>query len=185
MNSRTKKIATIGMLCALAYIAAAVGRVPVILFLKYDPKDVIIAMGGFIFGPLAAFTISAAVSVLQMVTVSGTGVLGCMMNIISSCAFACTASLVYRRKGRFFGAVVGLLGGWCCQIAAMMLWNYLVAPIYMGCPREEAVKLLFSAFLPFNLIKGGLNALFTALLYQPVIAVLRHCRLIETCSFHK
>ena len=50
--SKTKKLTTISMLCALAYAAAAVGRIPLVLFLKYDPKDVIIAIGGLLFGPI-------------------------------------------------------------------------------------------------------------------------------------
>lgn len=58
------------------------------------------------------------------------------------------------------------------MVLVMMLWNYLVAPLYMGIPREEVVKLLLPAFLPFNLIKGGLNAAITMLLYKPVVSVL-------------
>ena len=37
-----------------------------ISFLKYEPKDVIIALGGFIFGPVEAFLISLAVSIVEM-----------------------------------------------------------------------------------------------------------------------
>ena len=62
----------------------------------------------------------------------------------------------------------------------MMLWNYLIAPIYMGHPREEIAKLLLTAFLPFNLIKGGLNAGLTMLLYKPVVTVLRRSNVIES-----
>lgn len=62
----------------------------------------------------------------------------------------------------------------------MMLWNYLIAPIYMGYPREAIVELLLPAFLPFNLIKGGLNAAITMLLYKPVVTVLRRSNLIES-----
>ena len=46
--SKTKKLTIIGMLCALAYIAVVVGRIPLVLFLKYDPKDVVIVIGGLI-----------------------------------------------------------------------------------------------------------------------------------------
>ena len=56
----------------------------------------------------------------------------------------------------------------------MMFWNYWIAPIYMGYPREAIVKLLLPAFLPFNLIKGGLNAAIAMLLYKPVVTALRH-----------
>lgn len=178
--SKTKKLTTISMLCALAYAAVIVGRIPLVLFLKYDPKDVIIVIGGFIFGPLTAFTITVIVSAVQMFTVSGTGIWGCIMNIISSCSFACTAAFIYKKKHRLSGAILALLCGWGCQVAVMMIWNYLIAPIYMGYPREAVVKLLLPAFLPFNLIKGGLNAAITMLLYKPVVTALRRSNLIES-----
>lgn len=178
--SKTKKITTIAMLCALAYVAVAVGRIPLVLFLKYDPKDVIIVIGGLIFGPLTSFAVTVIVSVVQMFTISGTGILGCIMNIISSCSFACTAAFIYKRKHKLSGAIFGLFCGWSCQVVVMMLWNYLIAPIYMGYPREVIVELLLPAFLPFNLIKGGLNAAITMLLYKPVVTALRRSNLIES-----
>lgn len=47
-----------------------VGHIPVVLFLKYDPKDVIIAVGGRIFGPLPSFSIALIVALIEMLTVS-------------------------------------------------------------------------------------------------------------------
>ncbi len=178
--SKTKKLTTISMLCTLAYVAVVVGRIPLVLFLKYDPKDVIIVIGGFIFGPLTSFAITIIVSIVQMFTISGTGILGCFMNIISSCSFACTAAFIYKRKHRLSGALFGLFCGCGCQAVVMMLWNYLIAPIYMGYPREAIVELLIPAFLPFNLIKGGLNAAITMLLYKPIVTALRRSNLIES-----
>lgn len=171
MYGKTKKIVTVGMLCALAYIMTFVGRIPIVLFLKYDPKDIVVVIGGFIFGPLVSFYISLVVSVVQMFTTSGTGIFGCIMNVISSCSFACSAAFVYKKKRGFSGALVGLLCGWGCMVVVMLLWNYLIAPFYMGYPREEIVKLLLPAFLPFNLIKGGANALITIILYKPLLAL--------------
>ena len=57
--------------------------------------------------------------------------------------------------------------------SVMLIWNYLITPFYMGYPREAVAELLLPAFLPFNLIKSGLNAAFTFLLYKPVITALR------------
>ena len=51
MNGKTKKLTTIAMLCTITYVVMAVGRIPVVLFLKYDPSDVIVALSGFIWGP--------------------------------------------------------------------------------------------------------------------------------------
>ena len=64
MNKNLKKIISLAMLSAIAFAVVTFGRIPIVLFLSYDPKDVIIAIGGFIFGPLSAFIISAVVSLV-------------------------------------------------------------------------------------------------------------------------
>ena len=161
------------MLSAISYLLMVVGRVPVVLFLKYDPKDVIITLGGLIWGPLTSLAVSVIVSVIEMVTVSETGILGCIMNIISSCSFACTAAVIYKKKRTLAGAVIGLTVGSAIMILVMLLWNYLITPIYMGYPREAVAELLIPAFLPFNALKAGLNAGFTFLLYKPIVTALR------------
>lgn len=102
-----------------------------------------------------------------------------MMNIVSSCSFACTASLIYKRKRTFAGAATGVAVGWLVMAGVMLLWNYCIAPIYMGYPREAVATLLLPAFLPFNLIKGGLNAAITLLLYKPIWAAFSRSKLIE------
>ena len=95
MKNKTNQLITLAMLSAIAYIVMAIGRIPIVLFLKYDPKDVVITIGGFIYGPLSAFIISVLVSFVEMLTVSDTGVIGLIMNILSTCSFACTAAYIY------------------------------------------------------------------------------------------
>ena len=173
MNSKTKRITVIGMLCAITYVTMVVGRIPIILFLKYDPSDVIVTLGGFIWGPMTSCIVSVIVAILEMITVSDTGILGCIMNIVQTLSFACTASVIYKKKHTLSGAVIGLASGWLITVVVMLLWNYLVTPLYMGYPREAVVELLLPAFLPFNLLKGGLNASITFLLYKPIVTALR------------
>lgn len=50
MNVKAKRITTIAMLCALAYVVMPSAACRVVLFLKYDPKDVVITLGGLIWG---------------------------------------------------------------------------------------------------------------------------------------
>ena len=179
MDDRTKKITAAAMLSAIAYVVMALGRIPVVLFLSYDPKDIVITLGGLIWGPLPAFAVSVIVSVIEMVTVSDTGVIGCVMNIVSTCAFACMAAVIYRKFRSLKGALAALGAACVAMTAVMLLWNYLVTPIYMGYPREAVAQLLLPAFLPFNLLKSGLNAAFTFLLYKPVVTALRKSGCIE------
>ena len=180
-ESSNKKIITMAMLAALAYLFMVVGRIviiPAVGFLKYDPKDIIITIGGFIYGPLAAFTISAVVSFVELFTVSSTGFIGLVMNIISTCAFACPATFIYKKKHTMKGAILGLGIGCVSMVGIMLLWNYLITPIYMGYPREAIAKLIIPGFLPFNLIKSGLNAGATLLIYKPVVTALRKSNLV-------
>lgn len=185
MNSQTKKITTIAMLCAITYVVMSIGRIPIVLFLKYDPSDIVVTLGGLIWGPMTACIVSVIVAIIEMITVSDTGIIGCIMNIISTCAFACTASFIYKKRRTLSGAVIGLAAGCMTMIAVMLLWNYLITPLYMGYPREAVVELLLPAFLPFNLLKGGLNAGFTFLLYKPVTQALRKNGYIPNSSNQK
>ena len=172
----TKRMTTLAMLCAAAYIAVFFIRIPImpaVPFLKYEPKDIIIVMSGFIYGPFSAFTVSALVSVLEFITISDTGVIGLVMNILSSCSFACVAAGIYKAKHTLKGAITGLVCGVVAMCAVMLLWNYLITPLYMKIPREVIAGMLLPAFLPFNLIKGILNGALTLLLYKPVVKALR------------
>lgn len=166
------------MLAALSFLAVALIRIPVILFLSYEPKDVIITIGAFLFGPLAGAAISLVVSFVEMVFISTTGPIGLLMNFLSTCAFSCTAAYVYKKKHTLFGAVTGLVSGVAVMVAVMLLWNYIITPFYMGVTREAVKELLIPAILPFNLLKAGINAALTMLLYKPVGAALRKSRLL-------
>lgn len=178
-SERTKKMVTLGMLTALAYLLMVFIKIPLISFLKYEPKDVVIVIAGFIFGPLEGALLSLLVSLLEMITVSDTGIIGACMNFISTCAFMLPAALLYRRKRSQKSAVAGLLAGIGSMVLFMMLWNYLLTPLYMGYPREAVAAMLPTVFMPFNLIKGSINALLTFLLYKPVVQTLRKTGLVE------
>ncbi|MCL2375964.1 MAG: ECF transporter S component [Defluviitaleaceae bacterium] len=185
MQIDTRKLTTLAMMSAMAFALAAFVRVPVVLFLRYDPKDVIIAIAGLIYGPFAAFIVALVVSVTQMFTVSQTGPIGMLMNIIASTAFCCTAALIYKKNRTIKGAVIGLTVATIFATAVMMMWNYIITPVFMNVPREQVVALMIPAFLPFNLISNILNAAFTLLLYKPVRAALQSSRMLPRESDSK
>lgn len=179
----TKKITTVGMLCAMAVIANFIIHFPIIpavSFLKYDSKDIIIVIAGFIFGPLTTLIMSAITSVLEIMYRGGT-ILDVLMNMISTCTFAITASYVYKRNHTKKGAIIGLtLGVIACTIS-MLIWNYVVDPIYFQMPRSAVIVMLPAIGL-FNVIKCGLNMAITLFLYKPIVTILRNTNLVEKNS---
>ena len=172
----TKKITTIGVLCAMAMVTnllISFPLVPAASFLKYDPKDIIIVMGGFIYGPLTSFLMSFICSILEIMFKGGNA-LDVLMNMVSTCTFACVAAYAYQKQHTKKGAIVGLIAGVIISAGVMCLWNYVITPIYYGWPREEVVAILVPGILPFNLLKSGINAVITLFLYKPFVNILRH-----------
>ena len=184
MNMTTKKITTLGMLCGLAVIVNLLIHFPLIPsveFLSYDAKDVIIVIGGFIYGPGSAFIMSVITSLLEIMYRGG-NLLDVLMNVISTCTFACVAAWIYKRDHTRKGAFLGLGIGTACSVLSMLLWNYIVTPIYFGMPREAVVSILVPGILPFNLLKCGLNSGLTLFLYKPIVGIFRRTSLVEHTS---
>ena len=175
----TKELTTLAMLTAIAYALVCTVRIPIVLFLKYEPKDVVITIGGFLMGPMAVLISSSIVALIEMFTISDTGIIGCIMNFLSTCAFALPAALVYKRRHTMAGAIAGLAVGTVTMVATMLLWNYLITPLYMtGTSRSDIAGMLMPVFLPFNLLKAGLNSAFILLLYKPLVVSLRKAGLL-------
>ena len=82
-----KKLVGIAMFAALAYIATFIFRINV-MFLTFDVKDAVITIASFIYGPIAALVMSLTVALLELITISGTGVYGFIMNFLSTATFS-------------------------------------------------------------------------------------------------
>ena len=171
----TKTITSVAMLTGIAYVVMLCSKLlpSVNGFLDFDFKDVVICIGGFTYGPTVAAFISVLVAFIELITISGTGPIGFIMNALATCSFCCTASLIYKKRHTKGGAICGLSIGVVCLVTVMLLWNYLITPIYQNVPRDVVVKMLPTVFFPFNLAKGGMNMAATLLLYKPIVTALR------------
>ncbi len=188
MKLTVKKITTLAMLAAMAYIVMAFIRIPLMPaapFLEYDPKDIFFVIAGFLFGPLESLVIIVLVCLIEMVTVSTSGPIGLLMNVIASACFVIPAALIYKKKKSLTFAVTGLAAGVLCMTGSMVLWNWLISPLYMGVPQEVIVPMLPTVFAPFNLIKAGINMALTLMIYKPISAILHKSGIIEEKSVSK
>ncbi len=159
------------MFVALSYVAAYFIHFPVIPaapFLKYDPKDVIMTLGGFMLGPIPCIIISIITPLLEFFTRNGSGVIGFLMNVIAAISFTLPATLIYRRIKGFKGAIIGLITATIVMTVVMLLWNYLLTPLYTDTERSEVVKLFLPALIPFNMLKGAINSAFIIALFKPL-----------------
>ncbi|MCL2079877.1 MAG: ECF transporter S component [Oscillospiraceae bacterium] len=178
----TKKLATLAMLSALSFLIALpfhfikIPLVPDAPHLLFEPKDIVIAVAGFIFGPLVLIPMSAAVAIMEM-TLSGTGIFGIIMNVASTLAFTLPAALIYKAWRTITGAVIGLCIGAAMTAAVMVPLNYLITPAFTGYP-VELVAALLKPIAIFNITKYALVAAMTMLVYKSLKASLIKARLI-------
>lgn len=173
---RIKKMTIMAIITAIAYILSFFS-IKIFGFLSLEFKDTILTVASFIFGPLAGMVMIVVCAFIELVTISSTGWIGLIMNILSSMSFVCIASLIHKKKPCLKNAVIGLTVSAVSMTAVMILWNYLITPLYMGVSREAVTEMLIPTFMPFNLLKGGLNASLAVMLY-PAISILEKANLI-------
>ncbi len=180
-NTNLKKLATLGVLAACSVVLMLAVRIPFppALFLEYDPADIPILIGTFLFGPVAGFALTVVVSLLQGLTVSaGSGWIGIVMHVAATGCFALLAGFIYKKHHDRKHAYIALVCGTVVQTAIMALMNLWLTPIFMVTPTEVVLQMLVPIIIPFNLLKAGVNALVTALIYKRIHKVLQKINLL-------
>ena len=173
----TETAVGIAMFAALAYGVTLVFPIPV-SFLTFDAKDAVITVASFVYGPLAGVIMSLLTALLELFTVSGTGLYGFIMNFVSSAVFAATASGIYKLWRNPRGAVFGPVLAVFTMTGIMLPMNIWITPVYMTTltgstvTQAEVIAMIPTLLFPFNLAKGLLNAALAMLLYKPLSVAL-------------
>lgn len=167
-----RKLVRMGVLSALAVALVVFIRFPLLPaapFLEYDPADIPILITAFLYGPGSGLVVTVVVSVIQGLTVSAqSGWVGILMHILSSGANCVTAGLIYRRNRTRKGAVIALITGALVSVVVMVGCNLVFTPIFLGQQLKTVVEMLVPVIIPFNLLKTGVNAIITYLVYKAI-----------------
>lgn len=176
MKVKTKTITQLAVLAAMSVLLVYLVHFPIFPaapFLEYDPADIPILIGAFMFGPIGGLVLTAIVSILQGLTISSaSGIIGIMMHFFATGSFVLVAGNIYKRVHSRKGAIVGLVFGAFAMTITMIIWNLIFTPLFMGTPIEAVKAMIIPVIIPFNLIKTGTNALVTFIVYKSVSKVL-------------
>ncbi len=186
MNRRTNtaKLTYAALLTALAIILSYFPEIPLAFFapwLKLDFSFTPLLLLGFSIGPGMAAIAILITNVVHIIggTTSGVGELA---NIIVGLCFVMPPTLMYRKNRTWRGALVGMAIGIVLMMLSGVIANrYLLLPTYFGSNFEQAMGnmgitvsgYLWAGVLPFNLVKGLVNALLTQLLYKRLSKILK------------
>ncbi len=173
-----KRLVGMAVFAALAYGVTFVFRIPV-SFLTFDAKDAVLTVASFLYGPIAAVIMSLIAALIELITISGTGFYGFLMNFASSACFAFTASLIYKFKRSLNGAIIGIYSSVILTTAVMMGLNILITPLYTGTTPEQVIKMIPTLLLPFNFAKALMNGAIAMLIYKPISLAMKRAGLIK------
>ena len=163
-------IARLAMMTAVSIVLLMLVRIPFppAPFLVYDPADVPIYITAFAYGPAAGLIVTLIVCLIQAFMLGGDGLYGFVMHFVATGIVACAIGFMYSRNKTKKTAIKALVIGVILAVIVMCIMNLLVTPVYMGAPRSTVVAMLPTVIIPFNLLKAGLNALLTFILYKRV-----------------
>ncbi|HNX15199.1 MAG TPA: ECF transporter S component [Oscillospiraceae bacterium] len=166
----TRGITTIGILTALSIVLVLFARFPLLIsYLEYEPGDIPILIGTFMYGPVVGLVIAAIVSLVQGFTVSASsGLYGILMHFIATGTLVLVAGMIYAFHKTQKGAIVSLSVSAAVEIAIMLGANVLITPLFLGIPRSQVLPILLPIILPFNLIKCAINCTITFFIYKPL-----------------
>jgi riboflavin transporter FmnP len=183
MKFGVKKMATMAVLAALSIVLMLLIKFPVIPaapYLIYEPADVPIFIGAFLFGPFAGLLITVVVSGIQA-SMSPDGWVGFVMHVIATGTFVVAAGLIYKKFHNIKGAVVALVSGTLAMTLIMIPANLVIQTLFRDMEFAAVAKLLVPVIIPFNLIKAGLNSIITFLVYKRISNIF-HRLLKDTAS---
>lgn len=189
----TANIAKIAILGAIAFVLMLLDfPLPFApSFYQFDFSEVAVLIGGFAMGPAAGALIEAVKIILNLIfTGSNTMFVGEFANFVIGCSLVVPAALIYKKNKTKKNAIIGMAVGTLCMTAVGVLMNWFVLiPAYIaiaGYPEDAIISmgaaifpfihniftLVIACVTPFNLFKGAVVSIITAVLYKHVSPLL-------------
>ena len=160
-------------------------------FLEFKLSDIPILIGSFTLGPLSGGII-VVVEILIKLVVKGTSTMfvGELSDLVTSCVFAVTAGMIYKKHRTFKGALVAMAIGTAAEVVIAILFNWLILvpfyvqvffggswapligvmkPLFPSCTKETFYQFyLWCSVLPFNLLRCLVAIGVTLLVYKRI-----------------
>ena len=193
MTARTKgTLFSVGVMTRIAILAAAASilfliEIPIVAFYKLDLSNIPVLLGAFSMGPVPGLVILALKSAIGLLHSSSAGI-GELADFVMGAALVVPAAIIYHQNKSRKNAIIGMAVGTVCMVIAGVLMNkWVMLPFYMGAYHMDMEKILAYANVagvdtewklllmitgPFNLLKGVVLSLVTALIYKPLSPIL-------------
>lgn len=188
----TKNVVLMGMFGALAGVLM-IFEVPLPFiapsFYGLDLSEVPILVGTFALGPVAGAVMELVKILVKLVLKpTSTGFVGEFANLMIGCSLVLPAGIIYRYNKTKKGAVIGMAAGTVMMAIIGVILNALIMiPFYSnfmpldtiikaGAAINPAISNVWTFAIicvgPFNVIKGVVVSLITALVYKRISVII-------------
>jgi riboflavin transporter len=195
-TKRLRWLTLVGMMAAMTYILyLPVFRIPIILFLELNLSEVVIFIGGFSLGPLAAIFIGLFRFLFSLFYTT-TGGIGELADYLYSMAFVLPGVILYQRRRDKRTASLGFIVGFISQLAVTSLLNALVITdlylrLFLNLTPEAFLgyiqtvlpqvenpywSLVLWMYLPFNVFKNLVIIMVTLFTYKRTHRLIKKLR---------
>ncbi|MCR5565836.1 MAG: ECF transporter S component [Clostridiales bacterium] len=188
-NGSRISVATMTRIAILAAAASILFliEIPIVAFYKLDLSNIPVLLGAFSMGPVPGIVILAIKSAIGLLHSSSAGV-GELADFVMGAALVLPAAIIYHQNKSRKNAIIGMAVGTVCMVVVGVLMNkWVMLPFYMGAFHmdmdgiikaakvsgvDSEWKLLLLVTGPFNLLKGVVLSIVTALIYKPLSPIL-------------
>lgn len=176
-SRRLNTMIKISLLSAIAFVLMYL-ELPLPLFpdwLKIDISDIPAMLGAFALGPIPAIFIELLKNILHILFKgTSSAFIGELANFLVGCALVVPAGIIYRSNKTRKNALIGILVSIVVMIVSAALLNYfLLLPFYAKAFHFVLPNsVIYTAIIPFNLLKGFLVGGLTIGIYKSVSPIL-------------
>lgn len=195
----TKNVVLMGMFGALAGVLM-VFEIPLPFiapsFYGLDLSEVPVLVGTFALGPVAGAVMEMVKILVKLVIKpTSTGFVGEFANLMIGCSLIIPAGVIYRLKKTKKGAITGMAVGTAVMAVVGVVLNALVMiPFYAnfmpldtiikaGAAINPAISNVWTFAIicvgPFNIVKGVVVSMITALVYKRISVVIHSAGKVE------
>lgn len=165
-------LARIGMMCAFSIVLSFI-EIPMAFFapwLKLDFSFVPMLLTGFSLGFFPGLSVLVLLCVSWLLK-SSTGGVGEIATFLIGLAMLVPSVVLYKRVHTRKGALIGMLVGVAAMTVTAVLANlYILLPLYLGDGLAGYMEIhpyiVWTAVVPFNLVKGVAICFVTYILYK-------------------
>ena len=171
-NNSVKFLIYVGMLSALAFVFYAlevsVGFLfPATPFLKIEFSDIPAGVATLGFGPLMGILVEFLKNVLHIFITKEPALSGEIGNLLSGLGMILPAWFMLRKNRSILNkALAVVLSAVFCALIMAFVNYFVTLPLYGIADHSAKMAMIYTGFIPFNLLKGALVALISILVYD-------------------